>query len=122
MLPTAQTGLENISASVSYWEISLLVAVLWLAMLWREGLYDLERLASGAGEFLRVLRALGIGVVGFILLTYIVKTPPPIPGVDDTGVRACGCACQVRSAGGPDVAEGVTAGRAYAPSYTHRRR
>lgn len=75
MTLTAQAGFENISASVSYWEISLLVTVLWFAMLWREGLYDLERLTWGAGEFSRVLRALGIGVVGFILLTYVVKTP-----------------------------------------------
>jgi len=72
---TAQAGLENISASISYWEIALLVTGLWFAMLWREGLYDLERLTWGAGEFSRVPRALGIGVVGFILLTYVVKTP-----------------------------------------------
>lgn len=71
----AGAGFENISADVSYWEIALVVTVLWLLMLWREGLYDLERLTWGAGEYSRVLRALGIGVVGFILLTYVLKTP-----------------------------------------------
>lgn len=75
MTLTAQAGFENISANVSYWEIALLVTGLWFAMLWREGLYDLERLTWGGGEFSRVVRALGVGVVAFILLTYVVKTP-----------------------------------------------
>ncbi|MDY0339637.1 MAG: sugar transferase [Coriobacteriia bacterium] len=71
----AGVGFENMDVNVSYWEIALVVTGLWLLMLWREGLYDLERLTWGAGEYSRVLRALGIGVVGFILLTYVLKTP-----------------------------------------------
>ena len=71
----AVAGIENISLDVSYWQVAFAVTALWLGMLYREGLYDLERLTWGAGEFSRVLRALGIGVVGFILLTYVLKTP-----------------------------------------------
>lgn len=71
----AGAGLENITANVTYWEISLLVSALWLVMLWNERLYDLERLAWGAGEFSRVVRALGLGVVVFIIATYLLKTP-----------------------------------------------
>jgi len=71
----AGAGLENISPNVTYWEISLVVSALWLAVLWNEKLYDLERLTWGAGEFARVIRALGLGVVVFILATYALKTP-----------------------------------------------
>lgn len=71
----AGAGIENIDVDISYWEVSLYVTLLWLLMLWREGLYDLERLTWGAEEYSRVLRALGAGVVGFILLTYALKTP-----------------------------------------------
>lgn len=71
----AGASIENISANVTYWEISLLVSALWLLMLANERLYDLERLTWGAGEFSRVVRALGLGVVVFILITYALKTP-----------------------------------------------
>lgn len=72
---TTTAALENVTATVAYWEIALLVTVLWLAAVWREGLYNLDRLNWGAGEFSRVVRALGIGVVGLILLTYLLKMP-----------------------------------------------
>lgn len=71
----AAAGLENAPVPVEYWEISLLVSLVWMLGLWREGLYDLERITWSAGEFSRVLRALGIGLVGLILLTFVVKTP-----------------------------------------------
>lgn len=71
----ALAGLENITAEVSYFEISAVVSLIWLGFLWSERLYDLEQLTFGAGEFARVLRALAMGVVGFILATYALKTP-----------------------------------------------
>ncbi len=67
-------GFENVGL-VNYYQISLFVAVIWLGFLWSEHLYDLERLTWGAGEFSRVMRALAMGVVGFILLTFVIKTP-----------------------------------------------
>jgi exopolysaccharide biosynthesis polyprenyl glycosylphosphotransferase len=71
----ALAGLENITADVSYYEISAVVSLIWLGFLWSERLYDLEQLTFGAGEFARVLRALAMGVVGFILATFALKTP-----------------------------------------------
>lgn len=68
-------GLQNIHATVNYYEISLVVTMLWLAALAVDGMYDVERLTWGAGEFSRVVRALGMGVVTFILATYALKTP-----------------------------------------------
>lgn len=71
----ADVALENIQADVTYWQVSLVVTVLWLVMLRFERLYDLERLTWGAGEFSGVLRAMAMGVVAFILATYALKTP-----------------------------------------------
>lgn len=66
---------ENIAEAVSYYQISLLVTLIWLVVLASEGLYDLERLSWDAGEFSRVLRGIALGVVAFILATYALKTP-----------------------------------------------
>ncbi|MDO8879925.1 MAG: sugar transferase [Coriobacteriia bacterium] len=71
----ARVGFENVSDAVTYYEISLIVTVIWLVALAAEGLYDLERLTWGAGEFSRVLRGIALGVVAFILATYALKTP-----------------------------------------------
>lgn len=71
----AFAGFENITERVTYYEISLAVSAVWMLFLWGEHLYEQERLTWGAGEFSRVLRALAMGVVGFILMTFVVKTP-----------------------------------------------
>lgn len=71
----ALAGLENITASVNYFEISFVVTVIWLGFLWAERLYDLEHINWSNGEMSRVLRGLAMGVVGFILVTYALKTP-----------------------------------------------
>lgn len=68
-------GFENLTGRITYYEIAWVVSAIWLGFLWSEHLYDLERLTWGAGEFARVLRALAMGVVGFILLTFVMKTP-----------------------------------------------
>lgn len=68
-------AIENLTPDVNYYEISMVVTVLWLFALFLEGMYDLERLTWGAGEFSRILRAIGMGVVFFILVTYVLKTP-----------------------------------------------
>jgi exopolysaccharide biosynthesis polyprenyl glycosylphosphotransferase len=71
----ATVGFENVAARVTYYQVSLVVAAIWLVSLAAERLYDLERLTWGAGEFSRVLRAVAMGVVAFILVTYALKTP-----------------------------------------------
>ena len=71
----ARVGFENISEAVTYYQISLVVTAIWLVALAAEGLYDLERLTWGGGEFSRVLRGIALGVVAFILATYALKTP-----------------------------------------------
>ncbi len=68
-------GFENIDGRVAYYEVALLVAGVWLVALWLERLYDLERLTWGGREFTRVLSALAMGVIAFILITFVIKTP-----------------------------------------------
>jgi len=72
---TATAPLQNVTTAVAHWDIALLAAVLWLVTLWGDGLYNLERLNWGAGELSRVARALALGVVHLILLTYLLKMP-----------------------------------------------
>lgn len=71
----APAGIENLAPQVNYYEISIAVTVLWLFALLTDGMYDLERLTWGAGEFSRIVRAIGMGVVFFILATYALKMP-----------------------------------------------
>jgi exopolysaccharide biosynthesis polyprenyl glycosylphosphotransferase len=68
-------ALENTDAEVGFLELSLLVVPIWLVFLWAEGLYDLDRLSWGSAEFTRVARALSLGIVGVIVLTYVLKLP-----------------------------------------------
>ena len=70
-------SLENVSPSArpQYDDMSLFVAVVWLAFLWLGGLYDFDRLFWGAGEYSRVLRSLSLGLVGVILLTFALRMP-----------------------------------------------
>ncbi len=71
----ATADLENISAHVSYNQIAWVAVLIWLFFLWRDGLYDLDRLFWGSGEFSRVVEALALGVVAFILGTYALHLP-----------------------------------------------
>lgn len=71
----ATAGFENVSAGVTYYSIAWTSVAISLLFLWREGLYDLERLFWGNGEFSRVIQALALGVVAFILATYALKMP-----------------------------------------------
>lgn len=72
---TAPVALQDPSITLEYQELALLVAFFWLPFLHIERLYDLDRLFWGAGELSRVVKAISLGVVGFILLTYALKLP-----------------------------------------------
>ncbi len=59
--------------NVQFADLSLVIGVIWIASLWFEGLYDIERVFWGTGEYSRVARALSFGVVVFIMATYVLK-------------------------------------------------
>ena len=66
----ADVGFVSGSSRIPYFEISWIAAAISLFFLWRGGLYDLERLFWGSGEFRRVLQALSLSAAAFILATY----------------------------------------------------
>lgn len=70
----AAFGLEG-TASVTFARISVVTAAVWLLMVWSEGLYDLNRVFWGTGEYGRVVRAVLMGVVGFIIVDYVFRLP-----------------------------------------------
>lgn len=66
---------ENAFRAVSFHEIALYMSAIWLFSMFVDRLYDLDRLSWGSGEFTRVARALSVGVVAFIMLTFVLNTP-----------------------------------------------
>ena len=71
----AAAAFENVAVRVSYYQLSWIAVAISMLFLWREGLYDLERLTWGTGEFSRVAQALALGVLAFILATYALHIP-----------------------------------------------
>ena len=62
-------------ADVSYPLMSLVLCAIWLVIFWSEQLYDLDLLGWGTAEYTRVVRAVSLGVVVFIVATYLLKLP-----------------------------------------------
>jgi exopolysaccharide biosynthesis polyprenyl glycosylphosphotransferase len=60
---------------IQFADLSLVILVIWIAALWFEGLYDIDRVFWGTGEYSRVARGLSMGVIAFILATYALKLP-----------------------------------------------
>lgn len=69
----ALVAFEDATVYLTFWQLGLIVAPLWMVFLASEGLYDPQRLSWGSGELSRVARSLSLGVVGFIVLTYVLK-------------------------------------------------
>jgi exopolysaccharide biosynthesis polyprenyl glycosylphosphotransferase len=69
----ATVAFEGTDQGLRFVHLGFLMTLLWLLMLWSEGLYDVDRLAWGAGQFTRVARSLSMGLVGLILITYLLK-------------------------------------------------
>lgn len=70
---TAQAVFEGTTYRASYLLLAAVLCVVWLVLFWWERLYDLDRLFWGSGEFSRIARAVALGVVAFILATYVLK-------------------------------------------------
>ena len=65
----------ELDTTLQYWQLALIVPWVWLLFLLFEGLYDLDRLSWSFAEVSRIARALALGVVGVIILTFAVKLP-----------------------------------------------
>jgi len=60
---------------VTFADLSFIIAGIWIVSLYLERLYNLERVFSGTGEYRRVVRGLSLGVVAFIMATYLMRLP-----------------------------------------------
>ncbi len=71
-------AITGLGLSIQFADLSLVILVILIASLWFEGLYDVDRVFWGTGEYSRVARGLSLGVVAFILATYMLKLPTPL--------------------------------------------
>ncbi len=60
---------------VQFADLSLIIVLIAIAAMWYEGLYDMDRVFWGTGEYSRVARGQSLAVVAFILATYVLKLP-----------------------------------------------
>ena len=65
----------DLNLGVQFTDLSLIIVLIAIAALWYEGLYDMDRVFWGTGEYSRVARGLSLAVVAFILATYVLKLP-----------------------------------------------
>ena len=68
-------AIPGLGANVQFVDISLVIVIIWIGSLWFEGLYDVDRIFWGTGEYTRVVRGLSLGVVVFIMATFVLKLP-----------------------------------------------
>ncbi|MDH4139719.1 MAG: sugar transferase [Coriobacteriia bacterium] len=69
----AGTTFENAAADLPFWQLTLIIAPIWLVFLYAERLYDPGSTSVRPGELARVARALSFGLVALIMLTYVLK-------------------------------------------------
>ena len=56
-------AIPSLDVNVQFADLSLVILVIWIGSLWFEGLYDVDRVFWGTGEYSRVARGLSLGVV-----------------------------------------------------------
>lgn len=71
----ARVAFEDPLLDISFWELSIVVVPLWLCVIALTGLYDLDRVSAGISDAGRVARALSVGVVIIIFVTYALRMP-----------------------------------------------
>lgn len=71
----APVQFENASLTVEFWQVSALIVPLWIGFLALGHLYDVDTLTWGLSPAGKVIRGLSLGIIGMILITYLLKTP-----------------------------------------------
>ena len=69
------TAVHDLGLNLQFADLSLIIVVITIATFWYEGLYDMDRVFWGTGEYSRVARGLSLAVVIFIMATYVLKLP-----------------------------------------------
>lgn len=70
---TSDTSLQNTPGQVPFWAISVTLPVVWLVFMAFERLYDVRRVLAGTWEYLAIARALLLGAVALILVSWGLK-------------------------------------------------
>jgi exopolysaccharide biosynthesis polyprenyl glycosylphosphotransferase len=68
-------ALPDLVLKVQFADLSLIVVFIAIIAMWYEGLYDMDRVFWGTGEYNRVAKGQSLAVVAFILATYVLKLP-----------------------------------------------
>jgi exopolysaccharide biosynthesis polyprenyl glycosylphosphotransferase len=71
----ARVSFEHTTLTVSFWEIAAVIVPLWLAFMAVARLYDVDSVTWGLAVTGKVARALSLGVVGLILVTFLARMP-----------------------------------------------
>ncbi len=71
----AAVGFDSSVLTVEFWQIATLMVPLWILFLALAGLYDYDVLTWGLAPAGKVMRALSLGVVALILITFLLKLP-----------------------------------------------
>lgn len=66
---------DNSSVTVEFWQVAVLMVPLWVSLMALSRLYDVDTLTWGLSPAGKVMRSLSLGVVGMILITYMLKLP-----------------------------------------------
>jgi len=72
---SAGVAFENTSIHAVFWQVAVLMVPFWTIFMAFSGLYDVDVLTWGLSPAGKVVRSLSLGVVGMILITYLLKTP-----------------------------------------------
>ncbi|MCG2807325.1 MAG: sugar transferase [Coriobacteriia bacterium] len=70
---TSDISFESSARTAPYLLLAAVLCIVWLLLFWWERMYDLNRIFWGSEEYTRAIRAVSLGVVVIILVTYSLK-------------------------------------------------
>jgi exopolysaccharide biosynthesis polyprenyl glycosylphosphotransferase len=68
-------AVHQLGLNLQFADLSLIIIIIAIVTFWYEGLYDMDRVFWGTGEYSRVARGLSLSVVIFTMATYVLKLP-----------------------------------------------
>ena len=71
----ATVHFENTTLTIAFWEVAVVLVPLWVMFMAAARLYDVDSVTWGLSMSGRVARALSLGVVALILVTFLANVP-----------------------------------------------
>ncbi|MDZ4169069.1 MAG: sugar transferase [Coriobacteriia bacterium] len=72
---TARVAFDYTDLHIAFWQLTVVTVPLWVGFIALAGLYDLDRVTFGITDSGRIARALSLGLVALILVTYMARVP-----------------------------------------------